>query len=83
MYKPLFLTLAVCILFSGCGIAANIRARNDAEIQKPSIRSVLNNTPMIYQNVMLLKKHTKPIWNIGVGDILVLLQLRINRKIRD
>jgi len=46
MFKPLFFTLAVSILlFSGCGIAANIRARNDVENSKAEYKDCLKQHP--------------------------------------
>jgi hypothetical protein len=46
MYKPLFFALAVSILlFSGCGIAADIRARNDVEDSKAAYKDCLKQHP--------------------------------------
>jgi hypothetical protein len=46
MHKNLFfiLTISICF-FSGCGIAANIRARNDVENSKAEYKDCLKQHP--------------------------------------
>ncbi len=56
MYKPLFFTLTVCILFFGCGIAANIRARNDVENSKAEYKTCLKQHPDDLSKCDALKK---------------------------
>ncbi len=56
MYKPLFLILAISILFSGCGIAANIRARNDVENSKAEYKACLKQHPDDLSKCDALKK---------------------------
>ncbi len=56
MHKLLFVTLSVSILLSGCGLAADVQARNDVENSKAEYKACLKQHPDDLSKCDALKK---------------------------